>query len=129
MCSSEEYFAFSNEINKCIQKGEEPFDGYNELKDFLFKRSTLSRNNPLFFSILNSLKEYTQRKCIIFPPPFPLIKSCVTKDVYLKFMNDYKEELDKVDLMRPKTVFSLLSSIKLRGILILSGLRHTVGSM
>ena len=131
-CSSTDYLNFTIELKAFIEKGdknEEPFDGFYEMKDFFFKRNTLSRNRPLIYKILDSLKEYQCRKCIFVPPPFPLVKSCNTLETYLNFMKDHKNDLDMVDYKKPKTIFRLFKTIGLSGILILCGLRHTVGSM
>ena len=127
-----QYIPFVQELSDFIKRGvkeEEPFDGFYQMSDFFFKRNTLSRNRPLLFNIYDSLAEYQKRKCIIIPPPFPLIKSCNTLETYKEFMQEYKEELDSVDCSRPKTIIPIFKKIGLKGILILSGLRHTVGSM
>ena len=126
------YLSFAKELSDFFKKSDpekEPFEGFYKMKDFFFKRNTLAQNRPLLYKIIDSLIYYKKRGCLPIPSPFPQIKSCDTLSTYQEFMKEYKKELDSMDYLRPKTVISGFSSIGLKGILILSGMRHTTGSM
>ena len=126
------YLLFARELSDFFKKADptkEPFEGFYNMKDFFFKRNTLAQNRPLLYKIIDSLIEYKERGSIIIPLPFSQIKSCDTIPTYKEFMKEHKKDLDSMNYFKPKTIINAFSSIGLKGILILSGLRHTTGSM
>lgn len=128
-CQMSDFKTFRNVALAISNSDENLFDNYNIIKPLLLRRHPIAKNRPLLFVILESLQEYQKHKTIIIPPPYPLIKSCDTKEVYQQFMINYKSALDAVDLSNPQTVIDLLKQIGLRGIRILAEMRHTTGSM
>ena len=105
------------------------YEGYSEIKELLLKRSLVSYNRPLYFAIVDSIVFYKINGSFLSPCDYILIKSCDThkrSEIFIERIHHY---LLSLDLSNKDDIVAFLKEIGIQGIHILSGMRHTTGSM
>lgn len=105
------------------------FDGFTELQPILLDRSPISKNRPLFYGIVENLLHFKSTGNIIYPIPFPQLKSDETDKLCDKFVKEHLVDLQNVDISNIDSIHQFLKVIGVIGIRVLLGIRKTAGCM
>lgn len=105
------------------------FEGFADLQSLLLERSPISKNRPLYYGILENLIHFKSTGNIIYPIPFPQLKSDETHKMCDLFFKDHQTDLQKVDLLNIASIQQFIRQVGVDGIRVLLGIRKTAGCM
>ena len=105
------------------------FDGFENLQPILLDRSPIAKNRPLYYGIIENILHFKSTGNIIYPIPFPQLKSDETKEMCTSFFNEHQTDLQNVDISNIASIQQFLSQIGVDGIRVLLGIRRTAGCM